>query len=115
MIGGGAKSALWRQIMADVYGKPIIGAEAFTAADHEKWLHHPGSIKALGDRAFCDGVNHFIWHTFSASPDEFGKPGIIELQAEGFFNENQKLDLVKRVKAKVQIKVMPGLEGALPV
>ena len=27
---------------AHVYGKRILGAEAFTANDGEKWLHHPG-------------------------------------------------------------------------
>ena len=33
-------------------------------------------LKPGADAAFCDGVNHFIWHTFTASPPEFGKPGI---------------------------------------
>ncbi len=46
---------------------------------------------------------------------KFRKPGIIELQAEGFFDKNQQLDLIKRVKPKVKIKVMPGLEGAFAV
>jgi hypothetical protein len=40
---------------AHIYGKPILGAEAFTAAEEEKWRKHPATIKALGDQAFCDG------------------------------------------------------------
>ena len=31
-----------------VYGKPIIGAEAFTADDGEKWLGHPGNDQGPG-------------------------------------------------------------------
>jgi len=45
---------------AHVYGKRIVGAEAFTATDQEKWLGHPGSIKDLwrlgvlrGDQPVC--------------------------------------------------------------
>jgi hypothetical protein len=42
---------------AHVYGKRVVGAEAFTADSAERWLHHPGSIKSLGDWAFCQGIN----------------------------------------------------------
>ena len=35
----------------------------------------PATLKPGADAAFCDGVNQFIWHTFTASPPEFGKPG----------------------------------------
>ena len=51
-----------------VYGKTIIGAEAFTAADQERWLEHPASIKALGDRAFCEGINRFVFHRYALQP-----------------------------------------------
>ena len=40
------------------------------------WSAYPAALKPDADRAFCDGANHFIWHTFTASPPEFGKPGI---------------------------------------
>ncbi len=33
-----------------VYGKRIIGAEAFTSGDQERWLEHPALLKAHGDR-----------------------------------------------------------------
>ena len=53
---------------AHVYGKPIVGAEAFTAAEGEKWLGHPYGIKAYGDWAFCEGVNHFVVHRYAFQP-----------------------------------------------
>ena len=34
---------------AHVYGRPILGAESFTATDREKWQGHPANLKALGD------------------------------------------------------------------
>jgi len=45
-----------------IYGKPIIGAEAFTSGKQERWREHPALLKALGDRAFCDGINRFVFH-----------------------------------------------------
>lgn len=51
-----------------VYGRRIIGAEAFTADDHERWLEHPATLKALGDRAFCEGINRFVFHRYALQP-----------------------------------------------
>jgi hypothetical protein len=76
-IGGGAWETL--KLMASaahVYGKPILGAEAFTAGDRERWLHHPASIKALGDRAFCEGVNRFVFHRYAMQPWLDYRPGM---------------------------------------
>ena len=53
---------------AHVYGKPIVGAEAFTATDAEKWQGHPANLKALGDWAFCEGVNRFVFHRYALQP-----------------------------------------------
>ena len=53
---------------AHVYGKPILGAEAFTATDAEKWQGHPATIKALGDWAFCEGINRFVFHRYALQP-----------------------------------------------
>ncbi|HUW60343.1 MAG TPA: glycosyl hydrolase [Candidatus Bathyarchaeia archaeon] len=53
---------------AHVWGANIMGAEAFTANDSEKWLAHPGAIKALGDSAFCAGVNRFVFHRYALQP-----------------------------------------------
>jgi len=53
---------------AHVYGQRILGAEAFTANDNERWLHHPAAIKALGDWAFCEGINRFVFHRYALQP-----------------------------------------------
>jgi hypothetical protein len=53
---------------AHVYGKPILGAEAFTATDAEKWQAYPGSLKAMGDWAFCEGINRFVFHRYALQP-----------------------------------------------
>jgi hypothetical protein len=61
---------------AHVYGKPIVGAEAFTATDAERWLGHPASIKELGDWAFCEGINRFVFHRYAMQPWLGVKPGM---------------------------------------
>ena len=76
-IGGGAMQTCKEMASsAHVYGKPILGAEAFTAGDQEKWLEHPATIKALGDQAFCDGVNRFVFHRYAMQPWLGRNPGM---------------------------------------
>jgi hypothetical protein len=54
---------------AHVYGRQIVGAEAFTATPEQgRWRTHPYMLKALGDRAFCEGINRFIFHTTAHQP-----------------------------------------------
>jgi hypothetical protein len=68
-MGGGAMETCRGMASAGhVYGKPIIGAEAFTAGDGERWRDHPASIKSLGDRAFCEGINRFVFHRYALQP-----------------------------------------------
>ncbi len=59
-----------------VYGKRIIGAEAFTAADQERWQAHPAAIKTLGDQAFCEGINRFVVHRYAMQPWLDRRPGM---------------------------------------
>ena len=61
---------------AHTYGKPIVGAESFTATDSERWTQHPASIKALGDRAFCEGINRFVFHRYALQPWADVRPGM---------------------------------------
>ena len=65
---GGAHWCTEMASAAHVYGKPILGAEAFTATDAEKWQAHPGSIKVMGDWAFCEGINRFVFHRYALQP-----------------------------------------------
>ncbi len=74
---GGMETCRGMASAAHVYGKRIVGAEAFTAGDLEKWLEHPGSLKALGDRAFCEGINRFVFHRYALQPwREERRPGM---------------------------------------
>jgi hypothetical protein len=65
---GAAYSCTEMASAAHVYGKRILGAEAFTATNDEKWLGHPAYIKDLGDWAFCEGINRFVFHRYAMQP-----------------------------------------------
>ncbi|MBI3683166.1 MAG: hypothetical protein HY235_22570 [Acidobacteria bacterium] len=58
---------------AHIYGKRIVQMEAFTSFRH--WQDGPRDLKRIADRAFCDGANHFVWHTMPHVPEQAGKPG----------------------------------------
>jgi hypothetical protein len=76
-IGGGAfETCKEMASAAHTYGKPILGAESFTAADQERWLEHPATYKALGDKAMCAGVNRFVFHRYAMQPWLNYKPGM---------------------------------------
>lgn len=59
-----------------IYGKQIIGAEAYTSWGSEKWQAHPGNMKDLGDWAFCEGINRIVFHRYAAQPYLNAAPGI---------------------------------------
>ena len=65
---GAADTCMRMSSAAHVYGKPILAAEAFTSTDREKWQSHPARIKALGDWAFCEGINRFVFHRYAMQP-----------------------------------------------
>ena len=58
---------------AHVYGHPRVHMESFTGFYH--WAEGPFFLKDSADRAFCEGMNHVVWHTSSHQPPEAGKPG----------------------------------------
>ncbi len=68
------------------YGYPRASAEAFTHMIRH-WSVDPSFLKQLGDQAFADGINHFVWHTFTCSPKKFGVPGA-EYFAGSHINRN---------------------------
>ena len=70
---------------AHIYGKRTASAEAFTTMDH--WSDDPAALKPVADRAFCEGINHLIFHTSTATRPEDGKPGY-EYGAGTHFNPN---------------------------
>jgi len=73
---GAAYSCTEMASAAHVYGKRILGAEAFTATDAEKWQGHPALIKDLGDWAFCEGINRFVFHRYALQPWSDVRPGM---------------------------------------
>jgi hypothetical protein len=58
---------------AHIYGHRRVHMESFTGFFH--WSDGPFFLKPSADRAFCEGMNHVVWHTATHQPPEAGKPG----------------------------------------
>jgi hypothetical protein len=56
-----------------IYGKPVVDGEAFTS--WQQWQESPFDLKPLADKAMCEGLNLFTFHTGTHNPPEGGKPG----------------------------------------
>lgn len=54
--------------VAHIMGEKVVGAEAFTSDDNEKWKLHPALVKSLGDYEFSQGVNRFVIHRYAHQP-----------------------------------------------
>ena len=59
--------------IAKLNGDSIVGAEAFTGEGG--WTQHPATIKSIGDRAWAQGINRFIFHSYVHQPWDVG-PGL---------------------------------------
>jgi hypothetical protein len=95
---------------AHIYGKNIVAAEAFTTLRSD-WGEHPGSLKALGDRAFASGINKLALHVFMHNPWVDKKPGIT-LDGIGLFYQRDQtwfkqskvwIDYLARCQALLQL------------
>ena len=62
--------------VAHVYGRQLVGAEAFTSGAQDGWKLHPATIKRYGDWAFCEGVNRFVIHRYIHQPFPQIRPGL---------------------------------------
>jgi len=71
---------------AHVYGKKYVSAEAFTSFGIN-WQVSPQDLKPVGDKAFCEGINYFVFHTATCQRPDYGKPGF-EYRAGTHFNPN---------------------------
>jgi hypothetical protein len=69
-----------------VYGRRTASAEAFTSF-RPHWADSPVSMKNVGDMAFCEGINRFVFHTWTATRPQDGLPGY-EYGAGTHFNPN---------------------------
>jgi hypothetical protein len=59
---------------AHTYGHQVVEMEAFTS-QRKHWQESPFELKALADRAFCEGMTRVVYHTMPHSPPEAGVPG----------------------------------------
>ncbi len=66
IVRWGAWHLLSPRLMASVghvHGKPVVGAESFTSwPESDQFTEHPYSVKTIGDWAFCEGINRFVFH-----------------------------------------------------
>jgi len=60
---------------ANVYGKPIAAAEAFTGSMADM---HPGKMKPVADAALVQGINRFVALAYVHQPWDDRKPGVTE-------------------------------------
>ena len=56
-----------------IYNQKYVEAESFTSV--WLWQEGPGELKPLADRAMCEGLNRFVYHTFPHTTPEAGNPG----------------------------------------
>ena len=84
-MGGGLSVAKQTATASHIYGRRTASAEAFTGFSH--WQETPSKLKPVADRAFCDGVNRFVFHTMTCTRPQDGKPGY-EYGAGTHFNPN---------------------------
>lgn len=61
---------------AHTLGKKIVSAESFTCWPLSAWQDGPYELKAVGDRAFCMGVNQLLLHAAAHNPWVNAKPGM---------------------------------------
>jgi len=67
--------------IAHIAGRKFVASESFTSnAQNARWQYHPYTLKALGDSAYCAGVNQFVFHTFAHQPYETIGPGFTMAQ-----------------------------------
>ncbi|MCX6895517.1 MAG: glycosyl hydrolase, partial [Verrucomicrobia bacterium] len=92
---------------AHLYGKRVVSAEAFTSP--RSFRDYPARIKSLGDWAFCQGINHFVFHVYIHQPWADRKPGVnawfgTEFNRHNTWFEQSKawVDYVRRCQGLLQ-------------
>lgn len=70
---------------ATMYNKSIVAAESYTSSAH--FSEAPWELKLWGDKAFTEGVNRIVLHSFVHQPNE-QKPGMTLGPFGSIFNRN---------------------------
>ena len=73
--------------IANTYGKPCVGAEAFTG--QRGWSDHPYLIKGMGDYAFSEGVSRYVYHLSVHQPYDNVRPGFTHRKWGQHFDRHQ--------------------------
>lgn len=60
---------------AHIYGKKEVQGESFTSFLH--WQEGPAELKPLADKAMCEGLNRFVYHTSPHTTPDAGIPGYV--------------------------------------
>jgi hypothetical protein len=60
---------------AHIYGKKEVQGESFTSFLH--WQEGPAELKPLADKAMCEGLNRFVYHTSPHTTPDAGIPGFV--------------------------------------
>ena len=74
---------------ANIYGKPIVSAEAFTDIWDVNWKFHPAYAKTIGDANWALGVNEFMFHRFAHQANTQVKPGMTMNRWGSHFDRTQ--------------------------
>lgn len=76
--GGYENSTKAMASAAHTYGRPVIGAESFTS--DRGWRDHPFTLKAQGDKKYCEGLNRMIFHLSAHQAYDNMIPGLTHRQ-----------------------------------
>jgi len=68
---GGQDNTKEAAVAGHVYGKKVISCEAFTSfAHHDGFTQYPETLKPVGDRQFCKGMNEIMFHRYAHQPND---------------------------------------------
>lgn len=63
--------------IAHINGQKVVGAEAYTSEPGSgRWQEHPFGLKAVGDKAFTEGINRMVIHRYAMQPHPNAAPAM---------------------------------------
>lgn len=63
--------------IAHINGQKVVGAEAYTSEPESgRWQEYPFALKAVGDKAFTEGINRMVVHRYAMQPHSNAVPAM---------------------------------------
>ena len=63
--------------IAHINGQKVVGAEAYTSEPESgRWQEYPFALKAVGDKAFTEGINRMVIHRYAMQPHPDAAPAM---------------------------------------